>query len=144
MKGWVNNRDVGDLRRSRAHYDVTVMNRTANNYQIKRFPPDVITWQTAAGTLRQTFALCVLCDQFILGNSSFHGQNGRNFANAIFKCSFTNETFDIFIPITLKSVHKGVTDNKSALFQVMARRRTRDKPLPEPMMTQFTHAYKRC
>ena len=24
--GWANNRDVGDLRRYRAHYDVTVMN----------------------------------------------------------------------------------------------------------------------
>ena len=23
--GWVNNRDAGDLRRQRAHYDVTVM-----------------------------------------------------------------------------------------------------------------------
>ena len=24
-EGWVNNRDAGDLRRNRAHYDVTVM-----------------------------------------------------------------------------------------------------------------------
>ena len=26
INGWVNNRDVGDLRRHRAHYDVTLMN----------------------------------------------------------------------------------------------------------------------
>ena len=25
IKGWVNNREAGDLRRHRAHYDVTVM-----------------------------------------------------------------------------------------------------------------------
>ena len=27
MNGWVNNREVGDLKRQHAHYDVTVMNR---------------------------------------------------------------------------------------------------------------------
>ena len=32
-------------------------------------------------------------------------------------------------------------DNKPALAQVMVCRRTGDKPLPEPMMTQFTDAY---
>ena len=26
INGWVNNREAGDLRRYRAHYDVTVMN----------------------------------------------------------------------------------------------------------------------
>ena len=36
---------------------------------------------------------------------------------------------------------KGPIDNKSALVQVMASRRTGDKPLPEAMMTQFTNAY---
>ena len=32
-------------------------------------------------------------------------------------------------------------DNKWALFQVMAWRRSGDKPLSEPMFTQFTDAY---
>ena len=32
-------------------------------------------------------------------------------------------------------------DNKPKLVQVMARRRTGDKPLPELMLTQFTDAY---
>ena len=31
VNGWVNNREAGDLRRHRAHYDVTVMNRCKNN-----------------------------------------------------------------------------------------------------------------
>ena len=32
-------------------------------------------------------------------------------------------------------------DNKPELVQVMAWRRTGDKPLPETMLTQFTDAY---
>ena len=30
INGWVNNREAGDLRRNRAHYDVIVMNKVAN------------------------------------------------------------------------------------------------------------------
>ena len=37
----------------------------------------------------------------------------------------------------------GLFENESALVQVMAWRRTGVKPLPEPMLTQFTDAYKR-
>ena len=54
-----------------------------------------------------------------------------------------NEKFCILIQISLKCVPKGQIDNKKALVQAMARRWTGDKPLPEPIMTQFTDAYKR-
>ena len=47
------------------------------------------------------------------------------------------------IRISLKFGPKGPIDNKAALVQVMAWRRTGDKPLPEPMPTQFTEAYMR-
>ena len=40
-------------------------------------------------------------------------------------------------------VPKGPIDNNPVLAQVMAWRRIGDKPLPEPMLTQFTDAYKR-
>ena len=63
-----------------------------------------------------------------------------NFADDIFKCIFMNETFCISIRISLKFVPKGPIDNKPALVQVMAWRRTGDKPLPEPTLTQFTDA----
>ena len=43
----------------------------------------------------------------------------------------------------MKFVTKGPSDNKTALVQVMAWRRTGDKPLPEPMPAQFTDAYMR-
>ena len=36
---------------------------------------------------------------------------------------------------------KGPIDSKSALVQVMAWHRTGNKPLPEPMLAQFTDAY---
>ena len=43
--------------------------------------------------------------------------------------------------ISLKFVPKGPIDRKSTLIQVMVCRRTVDKALPEPMLTQYTDAY---
>ena len=45
--------------------------------------------------------------------------------------------------ISLKFVSKSPIDHKSALVQEMTWRRTGNKPLPEPIMTQFTDAYMR-
>ena len=46
------------------------------------------------------------------------------------------------IRISLMFVPKGPIDNKPALVQVMAWRRTGNKPLPESMLTQlWTDAY---
>ena len=47
----------------------------------------------------------------------------------------------IFIQILLKIVPKGSIENKSALVQVMAWNWTGDKPLPKPMLTQFSDEY---
>ena len=52
-----------------------------------------------------------------------------------------NEKFNILIQISLKFVPECPIDNKPVLVQVMARRWTGDKPLPEPVLTQFTNAY---
>ena len=54
-----------------------------------------------------------------------------------------NKKFGILIHISLKLVSKGPIDNKSALVQVMAWRRIGDKPLSEPMLTEFIDAYTR-
>ena len=48
-----------------------------------------------------------------------------------------NWKFSILIWISLTFVPKGVIDNKSALVWVMAWHRTGNKPLPEPILTQF-------
>ena len=74
-------------------------------------------------------------------NSSLPEQNGRHFADDIFKCIFVNEKFGILIRISLKFVAKGPIGNKSALVQVMAWHRIGDKLFPELMPTQFTDAY---
>ena len=60
----------------------------------------------------------------------------------ISKCIFLNEN-KISIQISLKLVPRSLIHNKPALVQVMAWHLTGDKPLPEPMITQFTNAYMR-
>ena len=62
-------------------------------------------------------------------------------ADGNFKCIFLNENDRNLIPISLKFIPRSPIDNKPALAQVMAWRWTGDKPLPEPMLTQFTDAY---
>ena len=54
-----------------------------------------------------------------------------------------NENDRIPICISLKFVLGSPIDNKPVLVQVMAWCRTGNKPLPEPMLTQFTDAYMR-
>ena len=58
----------------------------------------------------------------------------------IFECIFVNEKYCNSIQISLKFVLKDSIDYKSALDQVMGWRRTGAKPLPEPMLIQFTDA----
>ena len=64
-------------------------------------------------------------------------------ADGIFKCIFLNEDDKILIQISLKLVPRSPINIKPALVQVMAWRQTGDKPIPEPMLTQFTDAYMR-
>ena len=64
-------------------------------------------------------------------------------ADDIFTWIFLNETGTIPIQISLKFVPKSPIDKKSVLVHVMAWSRSGYKPLPEPMMAQFTDAYMR-
>ena len=61
-------------------------------------------------------------------------QDGRRFADDTFKRIFLNENVRISIKISLKSVPKGPINNIPELVQIMAWRRSSDKPLSEPMM----------
>ena len=70
-------------------------------------------------------------------NSSPPGQNGRQFADETFSCISVNEKFCIWIKISLECVPKGPINNIPALVQIMAWRLLGDKPLSEPMLTQF-------
>ena len=67
-------------------------------------------------------------------------QNGRCFTDDTFKRIFLNENVRILIKISLKFVPKGLINNISTLVQIMAWRRSGDKPLSEPMMVSLlTH-----
>ena len=67
-------------------------------------------------------------------------QNDRHFPDDIFKCIFLNENVWVPIEISLKFVPKGPINNIPALVQIMAWRRSGDKPLSEPMMVSLlTH-----
>ena len=67
-------------------------------------------------------------------------QNGRHFADAIFKYIFLNEYVWIPIKISLKFLPKGRINNIPAMVQIMAWRLPGDKPLSKPMMVNLlTH-----
>ena len=67
-------------------------------------------------------------------------QNGCHFAGDIFKCIFLNENAWISLKISLKFVPKVRINNIPAMVQIMAWRRSGDKPLFEPMMVSLlTH-----
>ena len=62
----------------------------------------------------------------------------------IFQCIFLYENDRIAIhQISLKFVPMSPIDHKPVLVQVMAWRRTADKPLPELLLTLFTEGYMR-
>ena len=54
-------------------------------------------------------------------------QNGRFFADDVFKCIFLNENVWILLKISLKFVPKGPINHIPSLVQIMAWRRTGDK-----------------
>ena len=64
-------------------------------------------------------------------------QNGRHFADDIFKWILLNENESISIKISLKFVPNGQINNIPSLLQIMAWRRPGDKPLSESMMVSL-------
>ena len=76
----------------------------------------------------------------LLFNTLGPRQNGCHFEDYTFKCIFLKENVRIAIKISLKVVRKGPIDNIPAWFQIMAWRRSGDKPLSEAMMVNLlTH-----
>ena len=81
-------------------------------------------------------AICKMLDilykpQYV--NSLRPRQDGRHFPDDIFIWIFLNENVWISIEISLKFVSKGSIKNIPAWVQIMAWRRSGDKPLSEPM-----------
>ena len=101
---------------------------------------NVFIWWRHHGELQFVFVLFYCGYIRVILNSSLPEQNDH-FADDVFQCIFMNEKFCILIQISLKSAPKGQIGNNSSLVHVMTWRRTGDKPLPEPMLTQLTYAY---
>ena len=78
--------------------------------------------------------------RFIAFNTLRPRQGGRHFADDTFNRIFLNDNVTISIKISLKFVPKGPINNNPSLVQIMAWRRSGDKPLSEPMMVSLlTH-----
>ena len=75
---------------------------------------------------------------FVAFNTLRPRQNGRHFPDDIFKWIFLNENVWISINISLKFVPRGPINNIPTVVQVMAWRRSGDKPLSEPMMVNLS------
>ena len=93
-----------------------------------------INWDSTANTT----SLCLLyMEVVVLYGSAFNTlrprQNGRHFADDIFKCIFLNENVWILIKILLKFVPKDPINNIPALVQIMALHHPGNKPLSEPI-----------
>ena len=77
--------------------------------------------------------------RFIRGSLSFNTlkprQNGRHFADDIFKCIFLNENIRIPIKISPKFVLNGPINNILVSVQILDWHQTGDKPLSETMMS---------
>ena len=67
-------------------------------------------------------------------------QDGRQFPDDIFRCIFVNDKFYILIKMSLKFVSTGPNNNIPSLFQIMAWRRSGDKPSSETVVISWlTH-----
>ena len=73
----------------------------------------------------------------VLNNSLRPRRDRRHFADDIFKCVCLNENEWISLGISLKFVSKVRINNIPSLVQIMAWRRSGDKPLSEPMMVSL-------
>ena len=89
--------------------------------------------------LQYFFHFFMLLEHYI--NSSPLDKMADILADNIFKRIFLKENIWISNKISLKYVPWGLIDNMAALFQIMAWHCSGDKPLSEPMLTQFADAY---
>ena len=94
INGWVNNRETGDLRRYRAHYDVIIMYCNYNTL--------LVEWSFGDPCLAPF-------------NTLRPRPNDRHFSDDIFKCIFLNKNISISIRILLTFAPKVPIDNKTSV-----------------------------
>ena len=97
----------------------------------------VVSRENSSGWFWPTIHTKASGGEIRLINTLWPRQNGRNFADDIFKWIFLNENVWIPIKIWLKFVPQGPINNIPALVQIMAWRQPGDKPLSGPMMVRL-------
>ena len=153
--------DMNDLSIHNLHIIKNMLLFQRNNYLIRSQIYACHDWWWAVATRAKLWPDCVISIElerikfdedlnFESMNREWNGsiglntlrprQNGRRFPDDILKWIFFNENVLISIEISLKFVPKGQINNIPALVQIMAWRRSGDKPLSEPMMVSLlTH-----
>ena len=124
--------------RSSATMILTMHNKPVPGFQEERFQPPV------PSQLWEMIYTHVLMNKNKFSTTQVNTwrprQNGRHFADAIFRCIFLNENVWTPVKISLKFVARGPINNIPAMVEIMAWRRPGDKPLSEPMMVSLlTH-----
>ena len=82
--------------------------------------------------------MVLFCSDELLLNTLRPGHDGRHFADDIFTCIVINENCCIVIKFSLKCVRKIQLTIIQHLVQIMAWRRSGDKPLSEPMTVNLS------
>ena len=117
INDWVNNREAGDLRRHRGHYDVNVMiaKQTGACVTCMCRKSYVLPTNLAQPLykLRLNYYIGIATLEEL--SSSPLGQNYRHFPEDIFRCVFVNEKVGILIKSSLKFVPPGSINNIPAL-----------------------------
>ena len=122
---------AGDCRSSCRLVSYSMYANVWRRIAVRRWYEDIVDWNGSCG---RDHALQIPF------NTLRPRQNGRRFADDTFKRIFLNENVRISIKISLKFVPKGPINNNPELVQIMAWRRSGDKPLSEPMMVRLpTH-----
>ena len=95
---------------------------------------------STAGWINRFRLKALMSKHLIYINTLRPGRNRRHLADDILKCILLKENVKILIKFSLKCVPRGPINNIPALVQIIAWRRSGDKPLSEPMMVSLlTH-----
>ena len=111
INGWVNNREAGDLRRHRTHYDITVM---ASGWLCHRWMTHSIEAETKRPPLR---------------------------TDDIFKCISWNKNYSVLNKISLKYVPCDLVDAMATLIQILVWPRTVDRIIWSNNGMLYWHIY---
>ena len=122
INDWVNNREAGDLRRHRGHYDVIVMLSDCFVFKIVHS-----IWWFQCAFIQDIPLEFVFHWGLLRINVKMASISQTTFSNAF----FFNEKVLILIRTSLKRVPKSSVDNKSALVQIIGL---------EPMLVYLTDA----